>query len=159
MLPARRLPHPESPHYRRLTHRPSGCVWSGVLFGIAIVFALAVVAFIVSTPLWIRVFFAGFSAFAILAVIELTQRRIELGEDRLTFFANFRRRSIPRADIDSVTWAKGGGVSLKLVDGTWVHLPEVGSGSQGLTNSIRAWLRRTANPDAHTHEEADVEKI
>ncbi len=126
-----------------MTHRPSGFVWSCTLFVFAIVVALTTVAFSVATSLWTRLSFAAFFALTILAVLELAQRRIELSEDRLSFVVNFRRRSIPRADIDSVTWAKGAGVSLKLTDGTWVHLPEVGPGNQGLTNSIRAWLKRT----------------
>jgi hypothetical protein len=125
-----------------MTHRPSGFVWFCTLFAFAIVVALTIGAFAVSTSPWTRLSFAAFSALAILAVLELAQRRIELEGDRLSFVVNFRRRSIPRADIDSVTWAKGGGVSLKLIDGTWVHLPEVGPANQGLTNSIRAWLKR-----------------
>ena len=37
---------------------------------------------------------------------------------------------------------KGGGVYLKLENGGWGKLPDLGYNSQGLTNTIRAWLKR-----------------
>jgi hypothetical protein len=46
------------------------------------------------------------------------------------------------ADISSVSWEKGGGVFLKLTAGGFAKLPELGYNSQGLTNTVRAWLKR-----------------
>jgi len=71
--------------------------------------------------------------------------RIVLGPDslRLVSATEFKSRTIPRAEIDTVTWEKGCGVSLILRDGTGVRLPGVGRNAQGLTNTIRAWLKRT----------------
>ena len=42
------------------------------------------------------------------------------------------------ADIASVTWEKGGGVYVKLKAGGWAK----GYNPQGLTNTVRAWLKR-----------------
>jgi hypothetical protein len=71
--------------------------------------------------------------------------RIVLGSDslRIVSVPSFQSRIIPRAEIDSVTWAKGCGASLILRDGKGVSLPSVGRNAQGLTNTIRAWLKKT----------------
>jgi hypothetical protein len=71
--------------------------------------------------------------------------RIELRPDtiKIVSIAPFTSRVIPRPQIDSVTWEKGCGASLKLTDGKWVKLPDVTGNAQGLTNTIRAWLKRT----------------
>jgi hypothetical protein len=70
--------------------------------------------------------------------------RIELSQDNLRIVSvPFRSRTIPRAEIDSVTWAAGCGASLILRDGSGVSLPSVGRDAQGLTNTIRTWLKRT----------------
>ena len=70
-------------------------------------------------------------------------KRIVLQADGIFIFSDFRSRTVSRAEIDSVTWEKGGGTSIKLRDGKWVRLPNAGQTSQGLANTIRAWLRRT----------------
>ena len=69
--------------------------------------------------------------------------RVELNDEGLTRVANFQRRFIPRAQIDSVTWEAGTGVAIRLTDGSWVRLPDVGN-SQARANSIRAWIKRGA---------------
>jgi len=88
---------------------------------------------------------AVFAALAGIGLLEAILTCVELGGDSLTFVTQFRRRRIPRADIDSVTWESGCGVSIKLVTGAWVTLPDTGN-SQARTNSIRAWLKRTVPP-------------
>jgi hypothetical protein len=72
-------------------------------------------------------------------------RRIVLGGDnlRIVSISDFQSRTLSRAEVDSVTWEKGCGASIKLLDGKWVRLPNVGRDPQGLTNTIRAWLKRT----------------
>ena len=72
-------------------------------------------------------------------------RRIVLGADdiRIVSFSDYLYRSIPRAMIKSVTWEWGCGASLILHEGRGVRLPNVGRDPQGLTNTIRAWLKRT----------------
>jgi hypothetical protein len=63
---------------------------------------------------------------------------------RIVNVTRFSSRTIPRADIDSVTWAAGCGASVVLRGGgRGVPLPSVGYNAQGLTNVIRAWLKRT----------------
>ncbi len=79
------------------------------------------------------------------AVVDIFLKRIALQNDRITIvsLSDYVSRTIPRADIESVTWEKGCGASMKLCDGKWVRLPNVGLNAQGLTNTIRAWLKRT----------------
>jgi hypothetical protein len=67
---------------------------------------------------------------------------VRLYSDSLVVTARFRRRTLPRADLESVTWEGGVGVSLRLKSGQWIKLPDVGN-SQSVTNSIRAWLKRS----------------
>jgi len=125
------------------THRAGGSSWSVVLGTLGVALALVMIAFAIIAPLWQRLLFVAFALAAVVGALEMAWRRIELTEDGLLFVINFRQRFVPRADIDSVTWEKGAGVSLKLVNGQWLRLPDVGHGSQSLANSIRAWLRRT----------------
>jgi len=85
----------------------------------------------------------AFCLFALIGLFDALLTRVELHEDAVVVVRSFRRRTIPRAEIERVTWAWGGPVSLLLVDGSRVHLPDTGN-SQSRTNTIRAWLQRTA---------------
>jgi len=91
---------------------------------------------------WMVPCFAVFGAFW-LADVFLT--RIILGSDslRIVSVSSFQSRTFTRAEIASVTWASGCGASLTLRNGEGVRLPSAGRNAQGLTNTIRAWLRRT----------------
>src|SRR5262245_43300876 len=93
--------------------------------------------------MWVVPSFAILGAFFL---ADICLSRIILASDNLRVFSiiNFQSRTFARAEIDDVTWEKGGGASLKLHDGRWVRLPSVGRNAQGLANSIRAWLKRTA---------------
>jgi hypothetical protein len=88
------------------------------------------------------------SVYAIVGALWLADaftRRIVLGSDsiRIVSISDFQSRTLPREEVESVTWEKGCGASIKLRDGKWVRLPSVGRDPQGLTNTIRAWLKRT----------------
>jgi hypothetical protein len=110
----------------------------------AVAVGLAVLSFTLEAPTWQRVTSIAFLIGTLAAIAEVATRRLVLSPAGVSLVSNFRRRVVPRADIESVTWEKGSGVSLKLMNGRWVALPEVGGGNQALTNSIRAWIRRTA---------------
>jgi len=69
--------------------------------------------------------------------------RIVLQADGVFIFSDFRSRTVSRTEIDIVTWEKGCGASIKLRGGKRERLPNAGQTPQGLTNTIRAWLRRT----------------
>ena len=87
----------------------------------------------------------GLDILAFLMVVGLAEAlmtRVELNDEGLIRVANFRRRFVPRAQIDNVTWEAGTGVAIRLTDGSWVRLPDVGN-SQARANSIRAWIKRT----------------
>src|SRR5262245_12609252 len=91
---------------------------------------------------WIVPCFVIFGAFWL---AEVFLRRIVLGRDSIYVFSilDFQCRTIARIEIDSVTWHQDEGASLILRGGKEVGLPHVGRNPQGLTNTIRAWLKRT----------------
>ena len=117
--------------------------WVVLAAAFAVVAAMTVIAFTVDLSRWYKVGYAAFCALFVVGAVELKLRHLTIEADRITWTGNFRRGEVHRSEIESVTWAKGGGVSLKLTSGKWVPLPDV-EGYQGLTNTIRAWLRRPA---------------
>jgi hypothetical protein len=92
---------------------------------------------------WTSLGLAGMLAVAVAGVVEVATSRVVLRDDALECGAVWSRRRIAAADIDSVTWERGAGVAVKLTNGAWAKLPELGYNSQGLANKLRAWLNRT----------------
>ena len=92
---------------------------------------------------WLSLGFAGMTLVGIGGVVEVATSRVTLHGDALECGNLWSRRRYPVGDIASVTWEKGGGVALKLKAGGWAQLPELGYNSQGLTNTVRAWLKRS----------------
>ena len=86
-----------------------------------------------------------YAVFGVLWLADIFTRRIVLGADniRIISFSDYQCRTIPRTEIESVTWEKGCGASLIMRAGRGVRLPNVGRDPQGLTNTIRAWLKQT----------------
>ncbi len=90
---------------------------------------------------WISAFFIAFSVFCVAGVIESFSSYVRLEDTEIRFRESFGETTVPKKDIVRVTWEAGCGVSLLLCDGTWVKVPDLGHNSQGLTNSIRSWLK------------------
>jgi hypothetical protein len=118
-------------------------IWGAVAVAFAVFAILGVISLAVSNPHWVTASLFGFCLFAVLGLLELAGRRVTITPHGIELVSNLRTRFVPRSDIISVSWAKGGDVSLKLVAGTWLRLPGVGPGNQALANSVRAWLNRT----------------
>ena len=55
---------------------------------------------------------------------------------------NLKKTKIPKTSIEKVSWEKGSGSFLKLVNGTFVKLPTTGRGEQGVVNCVRSWLNQ-----------------
>jgi Bacterial PH domain len=127
----------------RIEYRPTRLALGVVAAAVAVFVILGVISLTVSDSHWVTASLFGFSLIGVFGLVELAGRRVTLTPDGLELVSNLRTRFVPRSEIASVTWAKGEGVSLKLVAGTWLHLPEVGPGSQAMVNSVRAWLNRT----------------
>ena len=89
--------------------------------------------------------FAVMTLVAAVGFLELGTTRIILQDDRIDMGPIWKRRQFGRDEIKRVTWEKGAGVVLELNRGGWAKLPELGFNSQGLTNTIRAWLNRSAS--------------
>ena len=90
---------------------------------------------------WISAFFIAFSIFCVAGIVESFSSFIRLQDTEIRFRQIFGQTVIPKNQIAKVTWEAGCGVSLLLSDGTWVKVPDLGHNSQGLTNSIRSWLK------------------
>jgi len=87
------------------------------------------------------------SVLGVAAIVELATSRIVLADSSLESGPLWSRRRYAAADVASVTWARGVGVSLKLTNGGWAKLPDMGYDAQGLTNTLRAWLKHS-RPDS-----------
>ena len=131
-----------------ITLRPPRSVWIVTIVAAAVVLAFTVIAFRVNIEWWYRLAFLVFSALFPFAFAELALSRVTLGATDLIVINGFRRRVVPRETIKSVTWGKGVGVSVELVDNSWLKLPGVGRGNQAATNTIRAWIKRTSRSGA-----------
>ena len=91
---------------------------------------------------WIIVFYACFGLVCVAAVLDVMTAFMELGKSSVRIRSSFRLREIPKSEVEKVSWAKGCPVTLRLNTGRVVPVPSFGQNSQGLANSIRAWLNR-----------------
>jgi hypothetical protein len=91
---------------------------------------------------WVTIAFLCLVPLGIAGVIDALTQRIELHEEHIVIVYNLRRREYPRSLFVKAHWSKGVPVSLQTTSGEWVHLPGVGSSSQGLVNTLRAWIRK-----------------
>lgn len=117
-----------------------------VIVGVTMLFvALTAIAFAVGRP---TVFygFVALSVFGVLGIVETIVTRVELHDDHIVAVAFFTRRTYPRDEITSVTWAKGSPVSLQIKGTSWAHLPNMGHSSQKIVGAIRAWLNEGRAP-------------
>ncbi len=88
-------------------------------------------------------FYIGFGLFCFVAAIEVRTSYLRLGTEALEFRENFKSKAFPKAEIEKVTWEAGSGVSILLSSGEWIKVPTFFENSQGITNSIRAWLKKS----------------
>jgi hypothetical protein len=107
---------------------------------VTMLFVAGLVAAFVSGPPTLFYGFVAMTVFGLLAIVETLVTRVELHDDHIAAVAFFQRRTYPRDEITSVTWAKGSPVSLQLNGTTWVHLPNTGHSSPKVVGAIRAWL-------------------
>ena len=88
--------------------------------------------------------FMGLTLFGIAGLIDAITQRVELHDDRIVVVQNLRKRQYARSLFVKATWAKGVPVTLETTSGGWVSLPGVGGSSQGLVNTLRAWLKKSS---------------
>jgi hypothetical protein len=91
---------------------------------------------------WLPVFFAGFGILWFLVSWECFVSYMHLGDEALEYRMNFKRVRIRKPEIEKVTWELGCGVSVRLTNGSWENVPTFGGDMRGITNSVRAWLRK-----------------
>lgn len=83
-----------------------------------------------------------FLVFCLIALLAAGFTKIENNGEFVIIVANFRKKQIPKANIEKVSWEKGVGSNLDLVNGTFVKLPATGRNEQGVANSVRSWLNQ-----------------
>jgi hypothetical protein len=84
--------------------------------------------------------------FGLGGIVETMVERVVLEADTLMVRRLWGTRRYAIADIDRVEEAKGVVPAIRLTDGRWVRLPDVGP---HFGNSARAWLR-AYRPDAQS---------
>jgi hypothetical protein len=116
-------------------------VWVRILLGVLIIASTYILlAGFYSGGLPVRLTLCSFMVLAAGALIEVLFSKIEVRPDGLLIVSLSGRRFIARRDIESVTWEKGCGVSVRLRGGKWVRLPDLGHDARDVANSIREWL-------------------
>lgn len=103
--------------------------------------AAAVYSFTNDEARWMVFGSIGFFALGIISLVEAASDYVILDNKELRFRKTFRSVRILKSEIEKITWTKGGGVSIKRTSGSWVMVPDMGYDSQGMTNSLQAWLR------------------
>ena len=102
---------------------------------------LTIVEYRAGEMTWVFFCLLALSVIVPVSVVAVYTDRIDLDEYELRITHNFQRTVIPRANIEKATWAKGCGALLLLKDGRSIKMPGVGGNSQGLCNSVRAWVK------------------
>ena len=123
------------------TFRPPHAVKWVALVAAVIFLAVTVLSFRVNGWSWVTIVLAGIVPLGVAGFLDTMTQRVELHPEHLVVVRNLMKASYPRNGFTRVTWAKGVPVSLQLTSGKWVQLPGVGTSSQGLVNTLRAWIR------------------
>jgi hypothetical protein len=126
------------------SHRFRTPVWLRILCVFAaIAFSLGLYhLYITEGWSWLTIGSGVLAVVAVAGVFDAFLTRVELYPERMVVVANLRRREYSRSEISGVSWAKGVPVTIQLRSGSVERLPEVGSSTQGVCESIRAWLRK-----------------
>ena len=96
------------------------------------------------------------TAFAVAVLAHTLTTRVAIQADGLLIVANFRRRLLRRTAIETVECERGSGVSVRLVGGAWVKLPETGHSNDIRTDAIMAWLKGTCAASSSARRGADA---
>jgi hypothetical protein len=134
-----RAARPEPDHR---TIRPPA--WFIALPGAATLIALGAAAALYGYPGGTIYFYVAIAvgAIGLAGCLEVATSRLELTPEALEIRWLWSRRRYTRDEIQAVKFEWGAPVALQLTAGGWAKLPSVGLGSQGLANTLRAWLRR-----------------
>jgi hypothetical protein len=122
--------------------RPKPWVLVATVIALALFVAGFVFTYTRSGWTWLSIAYGGMTLIGLAGFIEVATTRVVLYDDSLECGPIWSRRRYPVEGIASVSWEKGGGVFLKLKAGGFGKLPDLGYNSQGLTNTVRAWLKR-----------------
>jgi len=88
---------------------------------------------------WISLSFMAFSVIGVLAVLEALTSYVRIDGNVLRLCRTFRQYSVEKAEIETISSAKGCPMLLVMRDGSKLEVPSLGANS--IENSLRAWLR------------------
>ena len=120
--------------------------WLVALVGVASVLFVAGALFTYVDDGWslTTLCFVVLSGLGFVGLIDSLTCRVIFDDDALRVVSFWGRKTYPTSEISSVKWQWGTGVFLKLHEGGWAKLPELGRNSQSIANTVRAWLKRNA---------------
>jgi hypothetical protein len=128
--------------------RPRGWLVGVVATAAAVFLAGAVSSFVSTGWTWVTVAFVVLTVIGVVGLAEVGWSRVVIRDAALEVHTLWQYRRFTASQVAAVTWEAGCGVALKLSDGTWAKLPDLGYNAQGLTNTIRAWLKRAKSAEA-----------
>ena len=111
---------------------------ASVCVATALFAAAAVVTFNLRGWNWVSIGMAVAVVFGFAGIVETLVERVVLEDEALVVRRLWGTRRYSIADIERVEEAKGVEPAIRLNNGQWVRLPDVGA---QFGNSARAWLR------------------
>ncbi|EDY81334.1 hypothetical protein VDG1235_952 [Verrucomicrobiia bacterium DG1235] len=87
----------------------------------------------------------AFTILSILGLVELLNEKVTFYPSRIVIWKTFEKMEIGIDEIREVYWQKGCQCVLIKNDGEKISIPNPGTTNQGITNSIKAWMK-TAQP-------------
>ena len=90
---------------------------------------------------WQRLGGAALIAFGVAGFLDVQVSRIILGDDTIQLISLIRKRTFPRADLESAK-VEGGAVWLQKRAGGWLKLPDTGANALSVRNSVDAWIKK-----------------
>ena len=111
------------------------------LYGGFTLFALVLlVIYLNGGVLWLTLVFGVLALLSLFYTVDSMVGRMELAEDALVIHALWRKKVIPRGQIERVNWEYGCGVYLEYQNGEIETLPDFGN-AQSLCQVLRAWKK------------------
>ena len=115
-----------------------GCVFAVVAFPLA-----SYIIYVANGFTWLFAATLALASVALAGAFDAFTSKVEIYPEHLVVVANLRRREYGRSQFVSVSAAKGVPITLQLQSGGNLELPPVGKNTQGMANSLRAWLRKS----------------
>jgi len=139
------MPMNRKENHKDKEYRPPRWIWIFILIG-TITIPIVLIFLAGSEFNLTNAFLAAFSAFGIIALVELKISKVVIRENKIDIIGLFRRKKIFINRIDYVQledWE----AHIKLKDGGWQHLPKWFSHHKSFYGIIKHRLKRRPNEE------------